>query len=69
MKNGGAKDLSPVESLSQSLIESVFDNKDALSCLTMIKDTDHYLLEHSINCSVLSGIFCEFLGFDRDTIE
>lgn len=69
LKNGGAKDLSPVESLSQSLIESVFDNKDALSCLTMIKDTDHYLLEHSINCSVLSGIFCEFLGFDRDTIE
>ena len=67
LKNGAVKDLSPMESLSQSLIESVFDNKDALSCLTMIKDTDQYLLEHSINCSVLSGIFCEFLGYDRDT--
>ncbi|BFT29395.1 HD-GYP domain-containing protein [Alteromonas sp. D210916BOD_24] len=69
LKNGAVKDLSPMESLSQSLIESVFDNKDALSCLTMIKETDQYLLEHSINCSVLSGIFCEYLGFDRDTIE
>lgn len=69
LKTGAVKDLSPMESLSQSLIESVFDNKDALSCLTMIKDTDQYLLEHSINCSVLGGIFCEYLGYDIDTIE
>lgn len=69
LKSGAVKDLSPMESLSQSLIESVFDNKDALSCLTMIKDTDQYLLEHSINCSVLGGIFCEYLGYDIDTIE
>lgn len=62
-------DLSPMTSLSHSLIESVFDNEDALSCLTLIKDTDNYLLEHSINCSVLTGIFCKFLGYDRDTIE
>ena len=40
LKNGAAKDLSPMELLSESLIESVFDNKDALSCLTMIKETD-----------------------------
>ena len=69
LKNGAVKDLSPMESLSESLIESVFDNKDALSCLTMIKETDKYLLEHSINCSILGGIFCEYLGYDRDTIE
>lgn len=69
LKSGAVKDLSPMESLSQSLIESVFDNKDALCCLTMIKDTDQYLLEHSINCSVLGGIFCEYLGYDIDTIE
>lgn len=69
LKHGAVKDLSPMESLSNSLIESVFDNSDALKCLTMIKATDQYLLEHSINCSVLSGIFCEYLGYDRETIE
>ena len=63
------KDLSQVTDLSQSLIDSVFDNQDALSCLTMIKDTDAYLLEHSINCSVMMGIFTQHLGYDRDTIE
>lgn len=69
LKDGAPKDLTPMESLSHSLIESVFDNKDALSCLTMIKEADQYLLEHSINCSILAGVFCEFLGYDRDTIE
>ena len=69
LQNDAVTDLSTMESLSHSLIESVFDNKDALSCLTMIKNTDQYLLEHSINCSVLSGIFCKFLGYDRDIIE
>jgi HD-GYP domain-containing protein (c-di-GMP phosphodiesterase class II) len=69
LNKGAVTDLSPMTSLSHSLIESVFDNGDALSCLTLIKDTDNYLLEHSINCSVLTGIFCKFLGYDRDTIE
>ncbi|HBU52064.1 MAG TPA: metal-dependent phosphohydrolase, partial [Alteromonas australica] len=66
---GAAKDLKPIEELSQSLIESVFDNKDALSCLTLIKDADAYLLEHSINCSIIMGMFTQFLGYDRDTID
>ena len=69
LKRGAAKDLKPVEELSQSLIESVFDNKDALSCLTLIKDADSYLLEHSINCSIIMGMFTQFLGYDRDIID
>lgn len=69
LKRGAAKDLKPVEDLAESLIESVFDNKDALSCLTLIKDADAYLLEHSINCGILMGMLTQFLGYDRDTIE
>ena len=69
LNKGAVTDLSPMSSLSHSLIESVFDNGDALSCLTLIKDADNYLLEHSINCSILTGIFCKFLGYDRDIIE
>ncbi|GGW72716.1 HD-GYP domain-containing protein [Alteromonas halophila] len=69
LSTNAPKDLSPLTELSQSLIDSVFDNQDALSCLTMIKDADAYLLEHSINCSVMMGIFTQHLGYDRDTIE
>ena len=69
LQSGATRDLKPVSDLSQSLIDSVFDNQDALSCLTLIKNTDEYLLEHSINCSILMGMFAQHLGCDRDSIE
>lgn len=69
LKSGAGRDLSPVVDLSQSIIDSVFDNQDALSCLTMIKESDSYLLEHSINCSILMSMFTSYLGYDRETIE
>lgn len=69
LKRGAAKDLKPIEDLASSLIDSIFDNKDALSCLTLIKHTDAYLLEHSINCCILMGMMTQYLEYDRDTIE
>lgn len=69
LTQGGTTDLSPVSELSQSIIDSLFDNQDALSCLTMIKDADAYLLEHSINCGILMSLFAQHLDYDRDTIE
>jgi HD-GYP domain-containing protein (c-di-GMP phosphodiesterase class II) len=69
LKRGAAKDLRPVEELSQNIIDNLFDNSVALSCLTLIKGSDKYLLEHSINCCILMGMFSQFLGYDRQTIE
>ena len=69
LKRGAAKDLRPVEELSQNIIDNLFDNNVALSCLTLIKGSDKYLLEHSINCCILMGMFSQFLGYDRQTIE
>lgn len=69
LKKEAAKDLKPVEDLAHSLIDSIFNNKNALSCLTQIRQTDTYLLEHSINCCILMGMFTQYLGYDRVTIE
>lgn len=69
LKNGAANGLKDADTLSHSIIESVFDNQDAISCLTMIKNADEYTLEHAINCSVLMAIFAAERGFDRDTID
>lgn len=69
LKSGAARDLKPVNELAESIIESVFDNKDALPFLTLIKNADEYLLEHSINCCVLMGMFAEHMGYDRNVIE
>lgn len=69
LRNSSANDLSPVESLSTNIIESIFDNPSALCCLTMIKDVDKYLLEHSINCSILMAVFADHLGYDNQVVE
>lgn len=58
-----------VSQLSQSIIESVFDNTDAMCCLAMIKDADRYMMEHSINCAILMAMFCEAMGYDRETTD
>jgi len=67
LKMGSGLDFAAASRLSQDVIEGVFDNADALSCLTMIKNADEYLLEHSLNCSVLMGLFAKSKGFDEDT--
>lgn len=69
LRLGVPNDLSKASELSTSIIEGVFDNKDAMSCLTMIKNSDQYLLEHSINCAILMAMFADHLGYDRDTID
>lgn len=69
LNKGAPNDLSQASDLSFSIIDAVFDNQDAMSCLTMIKNSDQYLLEHSINCSILMAMFAQHLGYDRDTID
>lgn len=66
---GAPADLTHTLELSESIIQAVFDNQDAMSCLVMIKNTDPYLLEHSINCAILMAMFTHHLGYDRDTID
>ena len=49
-------------------MDSVFRNQDALACLTQMRQKDAYLLEHSINVSILMGIFAKHLGIEKKII-
>ncbi|WP_218355375.1 HD-GYP domain-containing protein [Alteromonas lipotrueiana] len=69
LKSRSADDIAGTEQLAQHIIDGVFENQDALACLTMIKNTDEYMLEHSINCSILMAIFARHQGYDRATID
>lgn len=69
VRDGKRIDLEPVRELSTQFIDSVFANQDALACLTRIRDKDAYLLEHSINVSILMSIFAKHLKYDKETVE
>ncbi|MBH0027856.1 MULTISPECIES: HD-GYP domain-containing protein [unclassified Pseudoalteromonas] len=68
IKAGRDIDIAPFRELASGFMDSVFRNQDALACLTQMRQKDAYLLEHSINVSILMGIFAKHLGIDKDII-
>jgi len=69
VKLGQRIELDTVETLADGLLGSVFRNKDALSCLGRIRQKDRYLLEHSVNLSVLMSVFGKAREVERATLH
>lgn len=72
LKRMQAGQVGNLESLKQScneIIESLFENANALQCLTLIKDDQEYLLQHCLNSAILMGVFAKHLGFDKELIN
>ena len=57
VKIGGAIDVAPIHQLADELQEFSAAKCNALSCLGRIREKDNYLLEHSVNLSVLMSLF------------
>lgn len=62
-------ELEPAQELTSQLIDSIFRNQDALSCISRIREKDAYLMEHSLNVSILISMFAKHLKMPRETIE
>ncbi|MBF7074832.1 DUF3391 domain-containing protein [Glaciecola sp. MH2013] len=69
LRSGATPKLKELNNLSQDIIDSVFDNADALSCLIMLKDSEEYLVEHALNCSILLAIFASSRKMSQAEIE
>ncbi|WP_273205525.1 HD-GYP domain-containing protein [Marinobacter subterrani] len=69
VKMGAAIDIAPIHRLAQELQHSVFRNANALSCLGRIREKDNYLLEHSVNLSVLMSLFGNHRGLPADVLH
>ncbi|MFK5986356.1 MAG: HD-GYP domain-containing protein [Pseudomonadota bacterium] len=69
VKLGKNIEVENIEILSQEIINSVFRNKDALSALGRIRHKDKYLLEHSVNLSVLMTVFGKSYGISKETLQ
>ena len=69
VKLGKAVDVLPIQDLAHNLKESVLSNPNALSALGRIRQKDNYLLEHSVNLSVLMSVFGQGLGLSHDVME
>jgi cyclic di-GMP phosphodiesterase len=69
IKAGSAIDVSEVKQSTDAIVDSIFNNQDALSCMSRLRMKDEYLIEHSLNVSILMTIFAKYLGVDKAIIE
>jgi putative nucleotidyltransferase with HDIG domain len=58
-----------VKESTDAIVDSIFRNQDALACMTRLRIKDEYLVEHSLNVSILMTILAKHLGFERHIIE
>ncbi|MDO6822302.1 HD-GYP domain-containing protein [Marinobacter sp. 1_MG-2023] len=68
-KIGAAIDIAPIHQLADELQNSVTRNANALGCLGRIREKDNYLLEHSVNLSVLMTLFGQYRKLPADVLH
>lgn len=69
IKLNESPELSVLHNLSLDIIDSVIETPNALTCLSLLQKTDEYLVEHSLNCSVLLTVFGTHMAFDAHVVE
>ncbi|WP_341503214.1 HD-GYP domain-containing protein [Gallaecimonas sp. GXIMD4217] len=69
VKLGKAPDVVEAKRHARAFIKGVFENPDALSCLTRIREKDAYLMEHSLNVCILMALFARHLGLDAELVD
>ncbi len=57
-----------VNSVVQTMVDNILDNRDALMGLTGLKMYDEYTFAHSVNTSILAASLGTFLSFDKPKI-
>ena len=69
ISNGKKLDMDSINSTTNSIVDSVFRNEDALACLSRLRIKDEYLIEHSLNVAILMSIFAKHLNIKKSIIE
>ena len=69
VKLGRALDLTSVDDVTSGIVDSLDQNQNALASLMRVRSMDTYLLEHSLNVSVLMGIMARSMGYKSDVIK
>jgi HD-GYP domain-containing protein (c-di-GMP phosphodiesterase class II) len=69
LRRGRSLDVPQLETVVESMVESVMRNREAMGWLARMKTKDDYLYGHSLAVSVWSLAFGRHLGLDRDTLK
>lgn len=69
VRDGVLPNVEQAQQYASHFVEGVFSNPTTLACLTRIREKDAYLMERSLNVSILMALFARHLGIDKKTTE
>lgn len=69
VRMGKAIELKEVRAQVSSIVDSVFRNRDALLCLSNLRDYDNYTFIHSVNVCILAVSFGRHLDMPKTKLE
>ena len=69
VRMGKAIEINEVKAQVNTIVDSVFRNRDALLCLANLKDYDDYTFLHSVNVGILAVSFGRHLGLSKTQLE
>jgi len=64
-----ALDTKEISTTTDAMVESIYRNQDALTCLSRLQTKDSYLFEHSLNVSILMTVFAKHLEIDKRIVQ
>jgi HD-GYP domain-containing protein (c-di-GMP phosphodiesterase class II) len=68
MHFGQLSSVRKVNSVIQTMVDSILDNRDALIGMTNLKMYDEYTFAHSVNTSILASSLGTYLSFDKSQV-
>ena len=69
MRQGEKLDVAVLEAVVSPMIDSLLRNRDALTWLSRMKQTDDYTYGHSVSCGVYAIAFGRHLGLPKEDLE
>ena len=69
LRRGGGLDIQLMEGVVDTMVDSIFRNREAMSWLARMKSKDDYLYSHSLAVSVWALALGRHLGLERDTLR
>lgn len=69
LRNGRRGEIESVQESITPLIESVFNNQEAVAALLRLRESDDYRYQHGISMAVWAAILGRQIGLHRDELE
>ncbi|HGY5237363.1 TPA: HD-GYP domain-containing protein [Aeromonas salmonicida subsp. pectinolytica] len=69
LKAGEPIDITPLATVAEEMVDTMFTHGDAMLCLARIRAKDAYLMEHSMNVAILLANFGRYLALEHSVLK